>query len=225
MINAHPVVLVTGISASGKSTVADLLARRFERGVHVKGDVFRRMVVSGRQDMSATPSADAWEQLRLRYRLGAATANAYHEAGFSVVVQDVVIGAVLDEYVAAITARPRYVVVLTPRPDVVAAREIARAKVAYREGAVTIDALDRALKHDTPRVGLWLDTSDQTPGQTVDEIVERSHEARVERRTGEFRLESTAPWMCSDAGRGRTPTMPSPRSQRQRPRASVRPSR
>ena len=30
--------LVTGAQASGKSTVADLLARHFERGVHVSGD-------------------------------------------------------------------------------------------------------------------------------------------------------------------------------------------
>lgn len=180
MIDQHPVVLVTGVSASGKSTVADGLARRFERGVHVKGDVFRRMVVSGRQAMSAAPSPEAWEQLRLRYRLGAATADAYHAAGFSVVVQDVVIGAVLREYVDMLHARPRFVVVLVPRPDVVAAREAARAKVAYREGAPTIEALDHALRHETPRVGLWLDSSEQSPEQTVDEIIERAEEARVD---------------------------------------------
>jgi len=180
MIDGQPVVLVTGISASGKSTVADALARRFERGVHVKGDVFRRMVVRGRAEMSATPSNDAWDQLRLRYRLGAATADAYHDAGFSVVVQDVVIGAVLDEYVAMIQARPRLVVVLTPRPDVVAAREAGRGKVAYRDGAPSIDALDYALRHETPRLGLWLDSSDQEPDQTVDEIIERADEARID---------------------------------------------
>jgi len=148
--------------------------------VHVKGDVFRRMVVRGREEMSATPSNDAWDQLRLRYRLGAATADAYHDAGFSVVVQDVVIGAVLDEYVAMIRARPRLVVVLTPRPDVVAAREAGRGKVAYRDGAPSIDALDYALRHETPRLGLWLDSSDQEPDQTVDEIIERADEARID---------------------------------------------
>lgn len=180
MIDAQPVVLVTGISASGKSTVAELLAQRFERGVHVKGDVFRRMVVSGRAEMSASPSADAWDQLRLRYRLGAATADAYHAAGFSVVVQDVVVGQVLDEYVAAIRSRPRFVVVLAPRPDVVEAREAGRAKVAYRDGAPTVDALDHALRHETPRLGLWLDSSGQRPDETVEEIIERADEARVE---------------------------------------------
>jgi cytidylate kinase len=174
LTDVRPVVLVTGVSAAGKSTVADLLARRFERGVHVRGDVFRRMVVAGREEMSAAPSDEAWRQLRLRYRLGAQAADAYHEAGFAVVVQDVVIGAVLADYVAAIRSRPLVVVVLAPRPDVVAAREAARAKVAYREGAAGAAALDRALRGETPRIGLWLDTSDQRPDQTVDAIVERA---------------------------------------------------
>jgi cytidylate kinase len=173
LTDVRPVVLITGIPASGKSTVADLLARRFERGVHVRGDLFRRMVVVGREDMTSTPSAEAWRQLRLRYRLGAGTADAYHEAGFSVVVQDVVIGRVLADYVAAIGSRPLVVVVLTPRADVVARREAARRKTAYRDGVATVAVLDRALRSETPRIGLWLDSSDQRPEQTVGEIVDR----------------------------------------------------
>ena len=104
LTSVRPVVLLTGIPASGKSTVADLLARSFERGVHVRGDVFRRMVVAGRAEMSPTPSQEAWQQLRLRYHLGAHSSDAYHDAGFSVVVQDVIIGAVLADYVAAVRA-------------------------------------------------------------------------------------------------------------------------
>jgi cytidylate kinase len=173
LTDVRPVVLVTGVSAAGKSTVADLLARRFPRGVHVRGDVFRRMVVAGREEMTDAPSDEAWRQLRLRYRLGAGTADAFHDAGFAVVVQDVVIGAVLADYVAAIRSRPLVVVVLAPRPDVVAAREAGRAKVAYRDGTAGLAALDRALRDETPRLGLWLDTSGQRPDETVDAIVER----------------------------------------------------
>ncbi|MEU7996347.1 AAA family ATPase [Micromonospora sp. NPDC049060] len=61
------VVLISGIMAAGKSTVADALARRLPRSVHLRGDVFRRMVVSGREEMTAQPSPEAWRQLRLRY--------------------------------------------------------------------------------------------------------------------------------------------------------------
>jgi cytidylate kinase len=166
-------VLVTGIPAAGKSTVADLLARRFRRGVHVRGDMFRRMVVAGRHEMTAAPSEEAWHQLRLRYRLAAQTADTYYEAGFSVVVQDVVIGPLLTAYVDTIRARPLVLVVLAPRSDVVASREAVRSKAAYRDGAATITALDAALRDDTPRMGLWLDTSAQSPGETVDEIILR----------------------------------------------------
>jgi cytidylate kinase len=164
---------VTGIPAAGKSTVAELLAQRFTRGVHVKGDVFRRMVVAGREEMTAEPSDEAWEQLRLRYRLGAATAEAYHEAGFSVVVQDVVVGEVLAPYVASIIRRPLVVAVLAPRAEAVATRELGRAKTAYREDMSGVAAMDDGLRRATPRIGLWLDTSEQTPDETVDEIVRR----------------------------------------------------
>lgn len=169
-------VLITGVPASGKSTVADLLARRFERGVHVRGDMFRRMVVAGRQEMTSTPSEQAWRQLRLRYRLAADTADAYYEAGFSVVVQDVVIGSVLADYVTAIRSRPLVVVVLAPAPDVVAKRDATRPKTAYRDGFADPRILDRALRHETPRIGLWLATSAQRPDQTVNEIIARGLE-------------------------------------------------
>ncbi len=174
------VVLITGISGAGKSTVGDLLARRFDRGVHVDGDVFRQMVVAGRVKETADPSPEAFRLLRLRYMLGAATADAYFNAGFSVVVQDVVIGPILRDYVGMIQSRPLCVVTLAPRCEVVAAREAARPKTAYPPGGDQIAVFDDALRRETPRIGLWLDTSEQTPEQTVDEIVARSwDEARV----------------------------------------------
>lgn len=170
--------LVTGIMASGKSTIAQLLAERFDRGVHVKGDVFRRMVVSGREEMTMAPSDEAIAQLRLRYRLGAATADAYAAAGFTTVVQDIVLGFHLEGYVDAIATRPLHVVVLTPRPEVVAAREEGRPKVGYRPGMTPFD-LDDALRNETPRIGLWLDTSEQEPHETVDDILGRRDESLV----------------------------------------------
>ena len=80
--------LITGVMASGKSTVAQLLAERLEKSVHLRGDIFRKMIVSGREDMSEDPSEEAVSQLHLRYRLTAETALAYFDQGFSVVIQD-----------------------------------------------------------------------------------------------------------------------------------------
>jgi chloramphenicol 3-O-phosphotransferase len=179
LVDDHVVVLITGISASGKSTVAQLLAERFARGVHVRGDQFRAMVASGREEMREHPTDEAWRQLRLRYTLGALITDRYFDAGFSVVVQDVVLGPALADYVDAVASRPLYVVALCPRAEVVEEREARRAKRAYGAGMLSARALDASLREETPRLGLWLDTSDQTPAETVDAIVSRANEATV----------------------------------------------
>ena len=179
-IPAGAVIVVTGISAAGKSTVADLLARRFARGVHVRGDTFRRMIVSGRHEMNTPVSADALGQLSLRYELAGLVADRYARDGFVVVLQDVIIGTAVQEVVDRLEARPRFLVVLTPSATVVAAREAARAKTGYGAGSHTIDQLDAALRRETPTIGLWLDSSYLTAEQTVEEILARSNEARVD---------------------------------------------
>jgi cytidylate kinase len=69
------VYLITGPMAAGKSTVGRLLAECFERGVYLEGDFFRRSIVSARAEMTTGAAPDALEQLRLRYRLTAATAG------------------------------------------------------------------------------------------------------------------------------------------------------
>lgn len=173
------VFLVTGIQAAGKSTVAQALAERFERSVHVRGDLFRRMVVNGRAEMGpANPPAEAIRQLRLRHALAASVADGYADAGFTVIVQDIVLGEHLADMVAAIQARPLHVVVLAPRADVVRrrdeARRAARGKVAYKPDGEGVAELDTQLRQETPRIGLWLDTSEQTVNETVEEILARA---------------------------------------------------
>src|SRR3954451_696316 len=96
--------------AAGKSTVAQVLAERFSRSVHLRGDAFRRMIVSGRQDMDAAPSAEALAQLRLRYELMAQAADRYLAAGFTVVAQDVILGPLLADVVALFATPPTVIV-------------------------------------------------------------------------------------------------------------------
>ncbi|MFF8096172.1 phosphotransferase [Streptomyces sp. NPDC016675] len=145
-----------------------LLAERLPRSVHLRGDSFRRMIVSGCEEFTLPPTVEATAQLRLRYQASAAVADLYAQAGWTVVVQDVVLGEHLDAYLDAVTARPLYLVVLAPSPAV-AAREAGRHKNGYG-GPWTVDILDDVLRRDTPPRGLWLDTSDQTPHQTVDQV-------------------------------------------------------
>ncbi|MEY9892093.1 chloramphenicol 3-O-phosphotransferase [Catenulispora sp. MAP12-49] len=173
------IFLVTGIQAAGKSTVAQLLAEQLEKSMHVRGDLFRRMVVNGRVEMGPSdPPAEAVRQLRLRYALAAQVADGYADAGFNVVLQDIVLGAYLTDMVTAIRTRPCYVVVLAPSAAVVQerdeARRAARGKVAYRPGDEGVAELDAYLRRETPRIGLWLDTSELTVEQTVEEILARA---------------------------------------------------
>jgi predicted kinase len=174
------VVVITGISAAGKSTVAELLARRFPRGVHVRGDTFRRMVVAGREEMGPSASDEALHQLVLRYELGASVADTYARAGFVVVLQDIIVGSLLTHVIDSIDARPRFLVVLAPDPDAVREREAQRAKVAYTATSHTIEDLDAALRNETRRVGLWLDSTLLTPTETVTAIEQRASEARLD---------------------------------------------
>ncbi|MGW5749611.1 AAA family ATPase [Nocardia rhamnosiphila] len=163
------VYLITGIQAAGKSTVAQVLAERLPRSAHVRGDAFRRFVVNGRAEMAADPTTEALDQLRLRHRLAAAASDGYARAGFTAILQDVVLGEFLPWTIEQIRTDPLYVVVLAPRPEAVAAREAGRAKNAY--GAFTVSALDTVLREMTPRVGTWIDTSDLTVDETVEAIL------------------------------------------------------
>ncbi|MGC0340358.1 hypothetical protein RKD20_005392 [Streptomyces sp. SLBN-8D4] len=148
------VVLVTGVMAAGKSTVAQALAERLPRAAHVRGDLFRRMIVSGREEYTPGASGEAVAQLRLRYRLSAATADAYAEAGFTAVVQDVVLSEDLTAYVGLVRTRPLYVVVLAPDAGTVAApgdgpdEDGLRAGLDGRRagrGVAGVDPADRAV--------------------------------------------------------------------------------
>lgn len=164
------VTLITGAMAAGKSTVAQALAKRLPHSVHVRGDVFRRMIVSGRAEMSADLSPEALAQLRLRYDLGVGTSLRYADAGFEVVYQDIVIGPDLERVVRELGASLRQVVVLCPPADVLARRDAARGKTGYADD-LDAGTFDRLLHETTPRIGLWLDTSGLSVAESVDRIL------------------------------------------------------
>lgn len=138
--------------------------------VHVRGDHFRTSIINGREEMTQSPSPEAVRQLRLRYELGACTAKRYAGAGFNVVYQDIILGEDLEFTVNLLSSVPHQVVVLCPSPEVVAQREAMRDKTGYSE-ELSVTALDASLRDETPRLGLWLDTSGLSIDETVDCIV------------------------------------------------------
>jgi hypothetical protein len=57
------IVLITGNMASGKSSVAQALAERLPRSVHLRGDLFRRMIINGRAEMGLELSTEVVSSL------------------------------------------------------------------------------------------------------------------------------------------------------------------
>src|SRR5215218_1343947 len=106
------IILITGNMAAGKSTIAQALAERLPRSVHLRGDLFRRMIVNGQAEMLSELSAEAEQQLALRYHVAAEGAKSYFHAGFTVVYQEIIIGNTLAEMVATFQDLPLSVVVL-----------------------------------------------------------------------------------------------------------------
>lgn len=172
--------LVIGVQAAGKSTVADGLAREFERGVHIRGGQFYRWAVNGWVHPTTELSGEARRLLDLRYRLSAQAAHEYCRAGFSTVVQDNIFGEDVRTWFKDADVQPSHLVVLRPSVTVVKQRDDARqsalGKTAYRPGEMSIQQLDELLA-TTPQIGLGLDSSDQTPQETVEEILQRRDEA------------------------------------------------
>ena len=93
-------------------------------------------------------------------------------------MQDLFVGATLEPFVDQLVERPVSLVMLAPDVAVVMQRESERVKVGYGD-LWSVRHFDHILRTKTPRIGLWLDSSQQTPDETVDEILARLAEARI----------------------------------------------
>jgi predicted kinase len=170
--------VISGTQGAGKTTVASLLARRFERGVHVSADTLQQMIVSGGEWPAAGQTnvnspdvtGEAGRQLRLRLRNMCLLGRSFYEAGFTAVLDDIVIDGRIDDLRSDLAGIAFLFVVLAPSIEVVRDRERARGTDLWPAWEWLTEQFLNA-----PRdVGLWLDTGGQTAEETVGEIMRRA---------------------------------------------------
>ena len=179
MIGGVALFVISGVSGAGKSTVARLLAERFERGVCVPGDAIRAMIVSGRVDMRPDAEEEALRQLAQRYAGALSVAGIFLHGGFDVVVEDVIVGPILRDFLLLVPVPEFHLVFLDPDAAAIERRERERGLTVYGPGRWSVGGLQALLREETDRIGRWLDTTGQSAEQTVEAILADLDASRV----------------------------------------------
>ena len=165
------VLIISGVSGAGKTTVASLVAAQLPRAALLHGDDIHNLVVSGRKHPNEEPADEADRQLLLRDRNIAALSDNLVSAGFLTVVDDVFVYIErCRRFLSLLEARPLYMAVLAPCIEVAEERDQLRPeKTVFHLWS----HLDAVMRREMKGLGCWIDSSRQTPEETATEVLAR----------------------------------------------------
>jgi hypothetical protein len=106
-------------------------------------------------------------------------ASVYLRDGFDVVVEDVIIGPVLRDFLKLVPVPEFHLVFLDPDAAAIERRERERDGTTYGAGRWSVGELQALLREETERIGLWLDSTWLGAEQTVEAILADLDASRV----------------------------------------------
>ena len=176
MENKGRIIVITGLPGAGKSSTSALLAQQFEKTAHIEADRIQELIISGAEHPTIDgASPEAIDQLQLRLRNSVLLAKSFSKSGFTAIVDDIVHGNRFDQLIEDLQKESFYFIVLL--------RDLETLKQEWRDMnspfAESWDWIDEDLRGNTPRVGLWLDTTNSTLTEVVEQILIRLEEGLV----------------------------------------------
>jgi cytidylate kinase len=166
--------LISGAPGSGKTSVADALARRYPKGAHLPMDELRQLVRSG----LASPldwTDETTRQFAIARRNAARLASDYLAEGFSVVIDDVVREVDMPQYLPFLGGQVPRKVLLSPSIFVVHRRNAQRTNKSFDTKVLepVASRLHGQLLAGCPPEAGWkvIDTSTLSIDDTIERIL------------------------------------------------------
>jgi predicted kinase len=168
-------IFITGGPASGKSTIAQAVARRLDKRVHIRVDQLREMVIAGLAMPTGTWTADATQQFRLARTAAIQMARTYADAGFAAIIDDVCIPEHFAQDYAALPAQETVRRILLKPTQQALLDRLAKRNAPFDQFLAGFAPWVYACMDAIPQAGwIVLDSSNWTIEETIEQVVRAS---------------------------------------------------